>query len=101
MEVPYRPLDYAFFLSNRDELLALVIDVEFSWLDADLVLENRVDEQVLINEKLALVSQIKEPELDFAHVVVDLRCNVGTELHQRLEIGDSQALLSDVDVRNQ
>lgn len=37
LEVSNRPLDYAFFFSYRYKLLALIINVEFSWLDADLV----------------------------------------------------------------
>ena len=100
LEVSNRPLDYAFFFSYRDKLLALVINVEFSWLNADLVFQNRIHEKILINEQLALVSQIKQSELYFAHVVVDLWWYVGPQLHERLKIRNPQALLSQIDVRN-
>ena len=37
LEVSNRPLNYAFLFSYRYKLLALIINVELSWLDADLV----------------------------------------------------------------
>ena len=91
-------MDNAFFFSNGNELLALVVNVEFSRLDTDLVFQNGVHEDVLINEKLTLVGQIEQSELYLAHVVIDVWWNFGAKLHKRLKIGNSQTSLSQIDI---